>query len=892
MTSYPREPVKLNVTLAYETVGDFEEHFAADVGDGTLFLRSPAPKLVGTPVRVFLHLRDGALVLAGGGQVLWSYEPRYVPQGRSAGMGMTFEPEDSMSQERIERLLKMHGAGQRAQRPGSLLLSALGMNFDGQQQKLTAHSDAKQPEINLPVATAELEEPQAPSASVDSTQDTQAADNLNPSPTKQKELEAASASIAPAASETTQSDAQAKTGPPAISTAPQNPDPPAPAAEIDNDLDFVDADDFQLVNQSDAENKSSQIINGEASASDQAHGEQAPVDKLPDLPLAPTASVASASKQDAVTNSTSPGATLVLPGLPQAPEIIQTKGQSQSATKDKIEGPAKISDPETTKETAVTAQPKQIAAPPAAETEKPPAVELQKVELQKAELQKVLAPEAELSDPGEHGAGPPPLRPKDRSEAGLPEDIDGLRIGEIDLSSAHGRLVKQGFRADGPPPDLQVFYWVLGGPLQRPWPAKTFSWPEQGTKRPLSDLPSVLDEFANWDQDDDDSDGKLNPWNEGDDDFASSSIEPSNGEEIEDAWQPPLRSIAASQAITQQKSADKVADAMPQPPLLASVQAAPASTTDLSEDAPEDEVFAPSAPSTQAAESPQEQDKAAQASDGEASQTDWSSSFAPVVSEKPTQSSAKKAHNDLAKTNPQTAAAAALIQTQSAAVIVTKPAPRDRLPYQAPAITTSAADAFDDEKTEPSPELIARLAASTAPRQSQDLDPAATADTNSPTTPTALSAGPPLSAQVGISLPNGKMRPLFSAQTRGPELFERSLNVPQGQRRLHLAFFQGEAELAENNTALGELVAEGEPKQFGGRLSFSLSVQLDDDAVLQVEVYDPNDKLVQNALIATLDSNEAGLQRVQQQAKTKAKKASGPRSSLRRWGSKLFGGRE
>ena len=61
------DPVKLEVTLKYATVSEFDARFAANVASDTVFLKTPKPKPVGTVVALELHLAGGEIALAGHG---------------------------------------------------------------------------------------------------------------------------------------------------------------------------------------------------------------------------------------------------------------------------------------------------------------------------------------------------------------------------------------------------------------------------------------------------------------------------------------------------------------------------------------------------------------------------------------------------------------------------------------------------------------------------------------------------------------------------------------------------------------------------------------------------------------------------------------------------------
>jgi len=111
------DPIKLDVTLKYGSPEEFDKGFAANVAPGTLFLRTPRPKVAGTQVLISLRLRDGTVVLGGGGVVIHSFKPGALPAGRQSGMLIEFNPANEQSAARIASILDRFGAGAHAQRP-------------------------------------------------------------------------------------------------------------------------------------------------------------------------------------------------------------------------------------------------------------------------------------------------------------------------------------------------------------------------------------------------------------------------------------------------------------------------------------------------------------------------------------------------------------------------------------------------------------------------------------------------------------------------------------------------------------------------------------------------------------------------------------------------------
>jgi len=120
-----REPVLLDVKLKYESTAEFDSGFAANVAANVVFLKTPNPKTVGTPVTMQLRLRNGTPVLRGEGRVLWSYRAPAVPAGHQNGMGIEFVAADPASAERVQQIVAAHGAGANAMLPGVRLLQMI-----------------------------------------------------------------------------------------------------------------------------------------------------------------------------------------------------------------------------------------------------------------------------------------------------------------------------------------------------------------------------------------------------------------------------------------------------------------------------------------------------------------------------------------------------------------------------------------------------------------------------------------------------------------------------------------------------------------------------------------------------------------------------------------------
>ncbi|MBN2358506.1 MAG: hypothetical protein JXR83_03575, partial [Deltaproteobacteria bacterium] len=120
-----RDPVLLDVKLKYESIAEFDAGFAANVSTNVVFLKTPSPKQVGTPVTLQLRLRNGTPVLRGEGRVLWACRSPTLPPGRQGGMGIAFFPADAESADRMRAIVAAHGAGANATAPGARLLQLI-----------------------------------------------------------------------------------------------------------------------------------------------------------------------------------------------------------------------------------------------------------------------------------------------------------------------------------------------------------------------------------------------------------------------------------------------------------------------------------------------------------------------------------------------------------------------------------------------------------------------------------------------------------------------------------------------------------------------------------------------------------------------------------------------
>jgi uncharacterized protein (TIGR02266 family) len=83
-------PVVLRIKLRYETVDSFVERLAIYINRDGMFLRSPAPKPVGTRLIIELRLANGTLVLECEGVVRWLRGANPEEPAFSQGMGVEF----------------------------------------------------------------------------------------------------------------------------------------------------------------------------------------------------------------------------------------------------------------------------------------------------------------------------------------------------------------------------------------------------------------------------------------------------------------------------------------------------------------------------------------------------------------------------------------------------------------------------------------------------------------------------------------------------------------------------------------------------------------------------------------------------------------------------------
>jgi uncharacterized protein (TIGR02266 family) len=83
-------PVVLRIKVRYDDVDAFVERFAPYCGRAGLFLRTKAPKPVGTEVRFDLRLADDRAVLVGIGTVRWSRDPDPQRPAQPPGMAIEF----------------------------------------------------------------------------------------------------------------------------------------------------------------------------------------------------------------------------------------------------------------------------------------------------------------------------------------------------------------------------------------------------------------------------------------------------------------------------------------------------------------------------------------------------------------------------------------------------------------------------------------------------------------------------------------------------------------------------------------------------------------------------------------------------------------------------------
>jgi len=105
----PREPrtaVGLRVKLGYGSVDEFVERFATNISRGGVFVRTRAPKAVGTQVDLEIRLSGGEAVIRARGVVRWVAEENLTARPPVApGMGIQFLSLDDASREIVERMV-------------------------------------------------------------------------------------------------------------------------------------------------------------------------------------------------------------------------------------------------------------------------------------------------------------------------------------------------------------------------------------------------------------------------------------------------------------------------------------------------------------------------------------------------------------------------------------------------------------------------------------------------------------------------------------------------------------------------------------------------------------------------------------------------------------------
>jgi uncharacterized protein (TIGR02266 family) len=143
-------PVVLRIKVRYEQAEAFVERFAPYVARAGLFLRSKAPKPVGTEVRFELRLADDKPVLVGMGVVRWAREVDPEKPYQPPGMAIEFTRVTKESREIILRMLELRRKLQLVDGPRGL------PNPPDDDVAVTAASTASA------TATAVREEPSAP----------------------------------------------------------------------------------------------------------------------------------------------------------------------------------------------------------------------------------------------------------------------------------------------------------------------------------------------------------------------------------------------------------------------------------------------------------------------------------------------------------------------------------------------------------------------------------------------------------------------------------------------------------------------------------------------------------------------------------------------------------
>jgi molecular chaperone DnaK len=116
--SGPRVGADLRIRLAYGSVEDFVERYAANVSRGGIFVRTRDPRPPGSEVMLDVALDSGLQVIRGRGVVRWTTPPSGPgePQ-RDAGMGIRFTDLTPESRALVDRIVARGDVAARSEEP-------------------------------------------------------------------------------------------------------------------------------------------------------------------------------------------------------------------------------------------------------------------------------------------------------------------------------------------------------------------------------------------------------------------------------------------------------------------------------------------------------------------------------------------------------------------------------------------------------------------------------------------------------------------------------------------------------------------------------------------------------------------------------------------------------
>lgn len=100
-------PIALKVKFKSASLEQFAAQYGPDLNNEGIFIRTPRPFLVGTPVRFDLQLQDGNLVLCGQGTVVWTLALKPGQVSGEAGMGVRFDELSNESKDILSKVIEL-----------------------------------------------------------------------------------------------------------------------------------------------------------------------------------------------------------------------------------------------------------------------------------------------------------------------------------------------------------------------------------------------------------------------------------------------------------------------------------------------------------------------------------------------------------------------------------------------------------------------------------------------------------------------------------------------------------------------------------------------------------------------------------------------------------------